>query len=83
MRPPRSWWQSPSPSLGWTPGLGETALQGVDPSRLTHRVHVEEERVVVLVGVEAFNGVHQGWVSIVEVRMGNEKRCIWMRTEIP
>lgn len=51
------------------------------PPRLTHRVHVEEECVLVLAGVETFNGIHQGWISIVEVRMGNEQRCIWMRSK--
>lgn len=83
VRPPHSWWQAPKPSLGWTPGQDETPLQGEDPSQLTHRVHVEEERVVMLVGVEAFNSVHQGWVGVVEVRMGNEYGCIWMRTKTP
>lgn len=55
--------------------------QGEDPPRLTHRVHIEEECVLVLAGVEAFNSIHQGWVSIVEVRMGNEQWCIWMRSK--
>lgn len=83
-RPSRSRWQAPpSPAQAGPPGRGEIPPRGEDPGKLTHRVHVKEERMLVLAGVETFDSVHQGWVSIVEVRMGNEYWCIWMRTKTP
>lgn len=76
---------SPTPLLGQDPApvREETPLRGRDHSQAPHRVHVEEERVVLLAGVQAFNGVHQAWVGVVEVRMGDEHRCIWARTRTP
>lgn len=56
------------PSLSRTP----RARRAQGPAGVTHRVHVEEECMLLLVGVEAFNSVHQGWVSVVEVRVGKK-----------
>lgn len=67
---------SPAPLHGLGPALGQPA-----PPPAPHRVHIEEERVLLPAGVQAFHSIHQAWVSIVEVRVGDEHWCIWMRTE--
>lgn len=81
--------QSHQAAGGWVPSSAPAGPRrdpsvGRGPRRVkTHRVDVKEETVLVLAGVQTFHSVQQAWVGVVEVRMGNEHRCIWMRTQTP